>query len=98
VRPTAALEDADREIRLKEAAMRWVVVGNGSDSAQQVLEAANEAAILQGIGSEGAEGFMVKTDIHVLTPEVGIGVMLTELRAGVMVEFKVVMGVDAAGA
>jgi hypothetical protein len=97
VRPAIALEDADGKTGVEEAAVRGIVVGNGGDSAEQVLEAADEAAIFQGVGSEGAEGFVVKAGIHVLAPEVGIGVTVAELRAGVMVEFEVVMGVDAAG-
>jgi hypothetical protein len=37
---------------------------------------------------------MVEAGIHVLTPEVSIGVAVEELGAWVMVEFQVIMGVD----
>ncbi len=94
VGPAVAPHDAHRE-SLAELAVERVVVRNGRDSREEVLQPADEQAIAKRVGPAFANGWIfIELRAHVVDPGGGVVVRVAELHAAEVVQLEMVVSVQ----
>jgi hypothetical protein len=97
MRPAVAPHYAYRE-SAAEVAVEGVVVSDGGDPREKVLETADEEPIPKGVGSALENPKVLsKLRAHVVDPERRVLVRVAELQSTEMVELEMVVGVHQAG-